>query len=120
VNLIVPTLNDSPEEFRELASWIKTNLGADTPLHFSRFYPQYLLQNLPPTPQKTLELAYDISKAEGLNFVYLGNLPGHPAESTYCPQCGEVVIERAGFKIKQINLKGNKCSHCGRAIPGKF
>lgn len=120
VNLIVPTLNDSPEEFRELAVWIKANLGADTPLHFSRFYPQYLLQNLPPTPQKTLELAHEISKAEGLNFVYLGNLPGHPAESTYCPKCGAVLIERAGFRIKQNNLKGDKCPRCGRIIPGKF
>lgn len=120
VNLIVPTLNDSPEEFRELASWIKTNLGADTPLHFSRFYPQYLLQNLPPTSQKTLEQAHAISKAEGLNFVYLGNLPGHQAESTYCPQCGKVLIKRAGYRIKENNLKGNKCPQCGRVIPGRF
>jgi pyruvate formate lyase activating enzyme len=120
VYLIVPTLNDSPDEFRELARWIKTNLGTDTPLHFSRFYPQYLLKNLPPTPQKTLETAYEICRAEGLEFVYLGNLPGHPAESTYCPACGKTLIERSGYRIGKINLSGNHCRFCNRLIPGIF
>jgi pyruvate formate lyase activating enzyme len=120
VYLIVPTLNDSEAEFKELAAWIKTNLGVDTPLHFSRFYPQYLLKNLPPTPKETMETAHDICTAEGLHFVYLGNLPGHPAESTYCPQCGKILIERRGFKIYNYNLKGNRCSFCNREIPGIF
>jgi pyruvate formate lyase activating enzyme len=120
VYLVVPTLNDTPEEFRELAQWIKNNLGTDTPLHFSRFYPQYLLKNLPPTPQKTLETAYDICRSEGLEYVYLGNLPGHPAESTYCPACGKILIERSGYRIGQINLNGNKCRFCNHLIPGIF
>jgi pyruvate formate lyase activating enzyme len=120
VNLIVPTLNDTPEEFRELANWVKTNLGTDTPLHFSRFYPQYLLKNLPPTPQKTMETAYQICRDTGLEYVYLGNLPGHPAESTYCPQCGKILIERRGYKIYQNNIKGNRCYNCQRVIPGLF
>ena len=120
VYLIVPTLNDTETEFKELAQWIKTNLGTDTPLHFSRFYPQYLLKNLPPTPEATLDLAHKICRAEGLEYVYLGNLPGHPAESTYCPQCGKVVIERRGYKIYQNLLKGNRCSNCNRVIPGLF
>lgn len=120
VYLVVPTLNDTDAEFRELARWIKTNLGVDTPVHFSRFHPQYLLKNLPPTPQKTLERAHEISCAEGLEFVYLGNLPGHPAESTYCPKCGRILIERRGYRISQYNLKGNLCPDCNRQIPGLF
>ena len=120
VYLVVPTLNDSEAEFRELAQWIKGNLGVDVPLHFSRFHPQYLLKNLPPTPQKTLEMARDISLAEGLEFVYLGNLPGHPAESTYCPGCGKLLIERRGYRISQYNLEGNLCPECKRSIPGLF
>ncbi len=120
VYLVIPTLNDSDAEFTELAQWVKTNLGSDVPLHFSRFYPQYLLKNLPPTPQKTLERAYDLCRAEGLDYVYLGNIPGHPAESTYCPKCGKVVIERQGYHIGAINLTGNQCRFCGRLIPGRF
>ncbi|SYZ73100.1 conserved hypothetical protein [Candidatus Zixiibacteriota bacterium] len=120
VYLIVPTLNDSEGEFSELAQWIKTNLGTDTPIHFSRFYPQYLLKNLPPTPQATLEKALRICRGAGLEYVYLGNLPGHPAESTYCPQCGKILIERRGFTIIQNRLKGNRCYNCSHVIPGLF
>lgn len=120
VYLVIPTLNDSEAEFKELAQWVKTNLGQDVPLHFSRFYPQYLLKNLPPTPQKTLERAYEICRAEGLEYVYLGNLPGHPAESTYCPQCGKTVIEREGYHIGAINLTDGRCRFCNHQIPGRF
>jgi len=120
VNLIVPTLNDTDSELKELSLWIKTNLGADTPLHFSRFHPQYLLKNLPMTPQSTLEKAYEIAKSEGLHYVYLGNLPGHPSESTICPKCNKFMIERRGYRIVQNNLKMNKCSSCGHEIPGVF
>jgi pyruvate formate lyase activating enzyme len=120
VYLVVPTLNDSETEFHDLAKWIKSNLGNEVPLHFSRFHPQYLLKNLPPTPQKTLETAYEICRAEGLKYVYLGNLPGHPAESTYCPQCGKILIERRGYKIYQYNLNGNLCRYCNQTIPGLF
>ncbi len=120
VNLVVPTLNDSEAEIRQMANWIKVNLGPDVPLHFSGFYPKYLLKNLPPTPQNTLETAHDIAKSEGLHYVYLGNLPGHPAESTYCPGCGAVVIGRRGFDVFENALSGNKCSKCERVIPGVF
>ncbi len=120
VFLVVPTLNDSENEFKELARWIKKYLGVDTPIHFSRFHPQYLLKNLPITPEKTLQKAYDISKAEGLEYVYLGNLPGHKAESTFCPGCGEILIERRGYNIYQNNMIGNLCKSCDREIPGLF
>jgi pyruvate formate lyase activating enzyme len=120
VNLVVPTLNDSEDDFRQLARWVKSNLGSDIPLHYSQFYPKYQLKNLPPTPQATLEMAHDVSKAEGLEYVYLGNLPGHPAESTYCPKCGELLIKRVGFRILQNNLNGNKCPKCNHVVPGVF
>jgi pyruvate formate lyase activating enzyme len=120
VFLVVPTLNDSDDEFKELAGWIKEYLGVDTPLHFSRFHPQYLLKNLPMTPESTLQKAHDITRAEGLEYVYLGNLTGHRAESTYCPGCGEILIARKGYNIYQYNLEGNLCRKCGREIPGMF
>jgi pyruvate formate lyase activating enzyme len=120
VYLVIPTLNDTDDEFVELARWIKTNLGRDVPVHFSRFHPQYLLKHLPMTPESTLQRAHDISRAEGLEYVYLGNLPGHPAESTYCPGCGEILIERRGYRVFPRRLDGNKCGSCGREIPGRF
>ncbi|HUV31400.1 MAG TPA: AmmeMemoRadiSam system radical SAM enzyme [Acidobacteriota bacterium] len=120
VYLVVPTLNDTEAEFRDLARWVKTYLGPDVPVHFSRFYPQYLLKNLPPTPQRTLEKAHEICRGEGLEFVYLGNLRGHPAESTYCPACGQVVIGRQGYRIHTYRLTGNRCQKCDREIPGLF
>ncbi len=118
VYLVVPTLNDSDREFRELARWIRTYLGPDVPIHFSRFYPQYLLKNLPPTPVKTLERAKEICDAEGLHFVYIGNVPGHPAESTYCPKCDKKVVDRVGYTIRAIHLQDGKCKFCGYPIPG--
>ena len=118
VYLVVPTLNDSDAEFRALAQWVKSNLGVDVPLHFSRFYPQYLLKNLPPTPLETLERAKAIADAEGLHYVYLGNIPGHPAESTYCPKCRRMVIGRIGFTVKEMHLRKGKCEYCQQAIAG--
>jgi len=118
VYLVVPTLNDSDAEFRALAQWVKSNLGVEVPLHFSRFYPQYLLKNLPPTPLETLERAKAIADAEGIHYVYLGNIPGHPAESTYCPKCRRVVIGRIGFTVTEMHLRKGKCEYCQQAIAG--
>ena len=118
VYLVVPTLNDSDEEFRGLASWVKANLGADVPLHFTQYHPEYLLKNLPITPIPTLERAKAIADAEGLNYVYIGNVPGHPAENTYCPHCKRMLVERTGFAVEQMRIHNGACSFCGHAIPG--
>jgi len=118
VYLVVPTLNDSDQEFKELARWVKADLGPDVPVHFSRFHPEYLLKNLPPTPVKTLERAKAIADAEGLHYVYVGNVPGHPAESTYCPKCRRVVVDRTGFTVRSVHLNSGKCRHCQQAIAG--
>ena len=118
VVLLIPTLNDSEAEVRDLSRWVKSNLGADVPVHFTRFHPTYRLTDLPPTPVKTLERAWNVARAEGLNYVYLGNLPTHPGENTYCPGCGEVLIRRLGFKILENRLTQGACPDCERKIPG--
>jgi pyruvate formate lyase activating enzyme len=118
VVLLVPGLNDSEDEVRALSAWVKQHLGAEVPLHFTRFHPTYRLTNLPPTPVTTLERAWRAATAEGLKFVYLGNVPGHPGENTVCPGCGEVVIRRMGFRILDNRLEDGRCRSCRRAIPG--
>ncbi len=119
VYLIIPTLNDSEKEIRELSKWIVKNIGNSVPIHFSRFFPQYKMKNLPPTPIKTLERAYSIAKEEGLKFVYIGNVFGHKYESTYCPNCRRVLIKRIGYKIIENNITGDgKCKFCKTKIEG--
>ncbi len=88
------------------------------PLHFSRFHPEYLLKNLPPTPIETLERAKAIADAEGLHYVYIGNVPGHPAESTYCPHCRKKVVDRTGYTIAGLYIHHGKCQFCHTPIPG--
>ncbi len=118
VNLVIPTLNDNPDEIKKMCAWIAGTLGKDVPLHFIRFQPAYQLTDLPPTPVKTLEVCHEIAKSEGLEYVYIGNCPGHKANSTYCPKCGATVIERKHFEVKKKNMKEGKCGSCGREIPG--
>ncbi|MGD0922337.1 MAG: AmmeMemoRadiSam system radical SAM enzyme [Terriglobia bacterium] len=118
VYLVVPTLNDGEAEFKALARWVKSDLGLDVPLHFSRFHPEYLLKNLPPTPLETLERAKAIADAEGLHYVYIGNVPGHPAENTYCPKCRRVVVERAGYTVSGVRIRKGKCQYCQQPIAG--
>ena len=118
VYLVVPGRNDGDEEFRNLAQWIKANLGADVPLHFTQFHPEYLLKNLPITPVPTLERAKAIAAAEGLHYVYIGNVPGHPAQNTYCPQCRRMLVERVGFTASKVLIEKDSCPFCKHPIPG--
>jgi pyruvate formate lyase activating enzyme len=117
-NLVIPTLNDKPEQIRELARWTKANLGGDTPLHFSGFYPQYKMKNLPPTSLQKLEEAREIAISEGLDYVYIGNVRSARGENTYCPGCKSVLIERKGYTILQNRLKDGRCPDCGKEIYG--
>ncbi len=119
VVLLVPTLNDSKQEIAAMSRWIYQELGEDVPVHFSRFRPMYKLKNLPPTAVKTIETARNIAMDAGLHFVYTGNVPGHPGESTYCPNCGNVVMKRVGYRIVNIELDENgQCHSCQHPIPG--
>ncbi|MCS7228304.1 MAG: radical SAM protein, partial [Endomicrobia bacterium] len=114
----IPTMNDNPEEIKKMCLWIKENLGDETPLFFSRFYPMYKLTTLPPTSVETLEKAYNIAKNVGLKYVYIGNVPGHPYESTYCAKCNKVLIKRVGYSVLENNIVDTKCKFCGNKIPG--
>jgi pyruvate formate lyase activating enzyme len=120
VYLVVPTLNDGEKELAELSKWVKRNLGPDVPLHFTRFHPSYLIKNLPPTPIKTLERAWEIARAEGLHYVYIGNVPGHQAENTICPECSETVVSRSGFFIRDMKINKGRCVNCSHEIAGKW
>ncbi len=118
VVLIVPTLNDSPSEIREMARWIRQNLGPDVPVHFTRFSPTYKIRNLPRTPVATMEKCHDIAREAGLRFVYLGNVWNHRHENTYCPSCEKMLIRRQGYYTEIIGLDKGACRHCGTAVPG--
>lgn len=118
VHLTIPTLNDDPEKIREMCVWIRDNLGRDVPLHFSRFFPAYKLKKIPPTPIETLEQARAIALEVGLNYVTIGNVPGHEANSTFCPECGKTVIKRIHFNVLANHIENNKCKFCGHQIAG--
>ncbi len=118
VILVIPTLNDGEQEFREMTQWVVKNLGPDVPMHFTRFHPTYKIKNLPPTPVETLEMARRTALENGVRYAYVGNIPGHEGEHTYCPGCKTPVIRRAGFYIIENGLKDGKCAKCSTAIPG--
>ena len=117
-NLVVPGYVDDPEMVKEMCRWILDNLGPDHPLHFLRFFPRYKLDRLPPTPVSTLVRFREIAMAEGIRYVYLGNVPNHKGNHTYCHQCGKLLIERQGYYIPTYNLTGNRCRFCNSIIPG--
>ena len=119
VVLLIPSLNDSSQEIEQMCRWIFKELGPDVPLHYSRFYPTYQLKNLPPTPAETLNNARQIAMANGLRFVYIGNILSE-AENTFCPGCGKKIISRLMFRADPEGLKGNRCRHCNTLIPGVF
>ncbi len=118
VYLLVPGQNDDVVELKKMSYWIKKHLGTQVPLHYSRFHPQYRLTNLPSTPVRTLKRAREISLDAGLEFVYIGNVPGDDGENTYCPHCNELLIHRIGFAVVDNHLRANRCPACGSAIPG--
>lgn len=117
--LLIPGRNDSPEELSGLASFLAA-VSPDIPWHVSRFYPAYRLLDGASTPAAAVERALEIGRGEGLRYVYAGNIPGHASESTSCPVCGKVVIERRGFRAAATGLPGGRCSRCGTSIAGVF
>jgi pyruvate formate lyase activating enzyme len=118
-NLVIPTLNDDLPMIRRMARWICDELGSGTPLHFSRFRPMYRMRNLPPTPGETLERARQEALAAGLDYVYIGNLPGHPGNSTYCPKDATLLLKREGVWLTENHLTDDgRCPQCGEQVPG--
>lgn len=116
VTNVIPGYNDDIGEMAELAAWIKSELGRHVPWHVTRFHPAHGMEHVAPTPLGVLERVLEAGREAGLEFVYIGNVPGHPAESTYCPGCGNVVIKREGLQVKKFELVGDKCKECGREI----
>jgi len=115
--LIIPTLNDSEEELRKIAEFIK-EVGEETPWHISQFYPMYKLLDLPRTPIATLRKARKIGLEVGLRYVYEGNVPGEAGENTYCYRCGKLLMRRHGYQILENRIKNCACSYCGARIDG--
>jgi pyruvate formate lyase activating enzyme len=118
VNLVVPTLNDSDPMMRGLVDWVMGEIGPDVPVHFTRFHPDYQLMNLPPTPVATLEKVRDMAMESGIHYAFVGNVPGHPGNNTYCPSCHKAVIKRSNFFVVENNMKNGKCGFCGTPIAG--
>jgi len=116
--LLVPGENDSEDELKKLVDFIVTKAGADVPWHISRFHPQYKYLDSVPTPFESLERAYDIGRAAGLHYVYLGNVPGAKSESTFCYKCSRMLIERVGYRILANHIKNSCCPDCGAKIAG--
>jgi len=113
---VIPEYNDKREEIERASKWILENLGDETPWHLTRFFPHRFLSHIPPTPVKILELFREIAIGNGLKYVYIGNVPGHPAENTYCPNCKNVVIEREGIYLKGVYIKKGRCPFCGENL----
>jgi pyruvate formate lyase activating enzyme len=115
--LVIPGVNDGEETLSGIAGRIVADLGADVPWHLSGYYPAYRF-SAPPTPVGTLEKAWNIGRAAGIRFVYLGNVPGHRLENTTCPNCGRVLIERVGLRVASCRLDHGRCPGCGQSVPG--
>jgi pyruvate formate lyase activating enzyme len=117
-NLLIPTLNDSDEMLRDLCRWVVQNLGRETPLHFSRFFPQFQMKNLPPTPAQTLDRAKQIAEGEGLHHVYIGNITRPGGEDTFCPRCRQRLVSRQRYHVWENRIESGKCPDCGTEVYG--
>ena len=118
VILIISTLNDSPEEIKGMCEWVVKTLGPDVPMHFTRFHPTYRVTNLPQTPVSTMERCHKIALDAGVRYPYLGNVPLHPGENTYCPGCRSELIRRVGMQTAENRLRDGQCPKCNTRIPG--
>ena len=118
--LVVPTYVDDGDMIKRMCGWILDQVGPDYPLHFLRFHPQYKLTRLPPTPIALLDEFRDLARKEGIHYVYVGNVPGHPGRHTYCHGCGKILIERKGYILNQFHVHEGRCRFCGIAIPGRW
>ncbi len=117
-NLVVPGYTDDEDMVKRMCGWIRKNLGPDHPVHFLRFFPKYKLDRLPPTPISTLTRYREVAMNEGIRYVYVGNVPEHEGNNTYCHSCKKLLIERRGYFIPTYNLNGKQCRFCKAVIPG--
>jgi len=119
-NLLIPDENDSDDEMRRMCDWILDNLGDQVPVHFTAFHPDYRMTDKPRTPHETLLRAHELARGQGIQYPYVGNVNDPKHQSTSCPSCQQILIERDWYVLGQYHLKDNCCGHCGHMIPGKF
>ena len=119
-NLVIPGLNDAEDETRRLSEWVLEHMGPDVPLHFTAFHPDYKMLDRPRTPARTLTRARELARAAGLRYVYTGNVHDRDGGATFCPSCGEKVIERDWFAIRAVRMEAGRCAACGTRIAGHF
>ncbi|MCA9220039.1 MAG: AmmeMemoRadiSam system radical SAM enzyme, partial [Planctomycetales bacterium] len=119
-NLVIPDANDDPDELRRMCDWVVEHVGDEVPLHFSAFHPDFRMRDRGPTPHQTLLAARETARRQGVKYVYVGNVDDQRHQSTYCPACGQVVIERNWYELGQYHLQGSRCRHCGHEIAGRF
>ena len=119
VNLLITDVNDDEDCVRWVVEMHLKYAGSEVPLHFTRYFPAYTFEN-PPTPIERIEKAIRIAEREGVEFVYIGNVPGHRYENTFCPKCGELLIKRYSYRVLEVRLKDGSCWRCGRKIYGLF
>lgn len=117
-NLVVPTMNDTDDDIETLAAWVLDNTGAETPLHFSRFFPMYRMTDLPPTPVDTLKRARERALEMGLHHVYVGNAVTSDGMMTTCPGCGRTLIERHGYMVTSMRIRNGCCEYCSAPVAG--
>lgn len=117
-NLIIPSWTDNQDETGKMCKWLSENGFRDTPLHFSRFYPMHKLEQMPPTPVEILNNAHKVALAEGLKYVYTGNIPGNEISDTICSSCNTVLVARQGYRIVSNSVSSGNCSKCGKAVEG--
>jgi len=119
-NLVIPDENDSPDELRRMCDWIVESVGDEVPVHFSAFHPDFRLRDKPRTSLETLLSAYDTARRQGIKYAYVGNVDDVQHQSTYCPHCGKLLIERNWYDLSAYRLRGDCCGHCGGKIAGRF
>ena len=118
--LLIPGENDSDAELNRAAEWFAENLGPTVPWHFTAFHPDFKMLDKPHTPAATLTRAREIARSKGLHYVYTGNVHDSDGGSTWCPGCGELVIERDWYELGEWNLEGGRCRSCRYKIAGRF
>lgn len=119
-NLVIPGENDAADEFRRMCDWMLAAVGDEVPLHFSAFHPDFRLRDKRPTPLDTLLAAYEMARQQGIKYVYVGNVDDVQHQSTYCPQCGQLLIERNWYDLGAYGLRGDRCGRCDAKIAGRF
>ena len=116
VYLLIPGVNDGEDDIRTAARLAARLEGGNVPLHFTRYFPANRFR-APPTPVEALERACVIAREEGVRFAYVGNVPGHPMENTYCPECGDLLVRRFGPRVVDVRLEDGRCPRCGAEVP---